>query len=119
VSVLRALIAALLGAALLGRALLAEPESFAVTGPALLLAFLVSGGALALDVLDRRWSGVAADVLVFPAALAANVRVTGAVGVVVAALLAQGLPRGLAWWRRRPDARGEPGRTAQPPGARP
>jgi len=119
VSVLRVLVAALLAAALLGRALLPEPDSFAVTGPALLVAFLVSGGALALDVLDRRWSGVVADAVVFPAALAANVRVTGALVVVVLALAAQLLPRGLAWWRRRPDGSHGRGRTAHPPGARP
>jgi len=118
VSVLRVLIAVLLGVSLAAQALLPEPESFAVSRPALLLAFLASGGALALDVLDARWSGVVADALVLPAALAANLRFPAATGVVVLALAAQGLPRALAVRRRRTARAGGP-RTAHPPGARP
>jgi hypothetical protein len=99
-TVLRVLVAVLLAAALLAGMVLAAPGSFIVAGPGVLVAFIVSGGALALDVLDGQWAGVAADVLVFAAALATTIRLPGAVAILALALAAQALPRVIAW--RRP-----------------
>jgi hypothetical protein len=62
--VLHGLVLALVAVAFGARALLEEPDSFAITGPALLLAFVVTGGAAALDVLDRRWRWLAVDAAV-------------------------------------------------------
>jgi len=59
--VLHGLVIALLAVALGARLALEEPESFIVTSPAALVAFIVGGGSLALDFLDRRWRWLAAD----------------------------------------------------------
>ena len=59
--VLHGLVIGLLVVAIGARVALEEPESFSVTAPLALVAFIVSGGSLALDFLDRRWRWLAAD----------------------------------------------------------
>ena len=59
--VLHGLVIGLLAVALGARLVLEEPGSFVRTGPLALVAFIVGGGALALDFLDRRWRWFAAD----------------------------------------------------------
>ena len=59
--VLHGLVIGLLAVAIGARLVLEEPESFILTSPLALVAFIVSGGSLALDFLDRRWRWLAAD----------------------------------------------------------
>ena len=59
--VLHGLVIGLLTVAIGARVALEEPESFILTGPLALVAFIVGGGSLALDFLDRRWRWFAAD----------------------------------------------------------
>lgn len=69
--VLHGLVIGLVAVALAGRVLLEEPGSYTVTWSAILVAFIVNGGALALDVLDARWRWVAADIVVAGGAVVA------------------------------------------------
>lgn len=59
--VLHGLVIGLLAVAVAARVVLEEPESFIVTGPLALVAFILGGAPLALDFLDRRWRWLAAD----------------------------------------------------------
>ena len=59
--ILHGLVIGLLTVAIGARLVLDEPESFILTGPLALVAFIVGGGSLALDFLDRRWRWFAAD----------------------------------------------------------
>ena len=72
--VLHGLVIGLLVAAIGARVVLEEPDSFGVTAPLALVAFIVSGGSLALDFLDRRWRWLAADAALVALALFLIVR---------------------------------------------
>ena len=73
--VLHGLVIGLLVVAIGARVVLEEPDSFGVTAPLALVAFVVSGGSLALDLLDRRWRWLGADLALVALAIYLIVRV--------------------------------------------